>query len=236
MWYFLCCIDVFRNRYRGVTTGVQGGYNSPGAESLWWRQMTARAPKSPNNITNTFFNTVHLVPKDLGFEHEGRVKLASCPGRHLTSLRLWTDVKPYCNFSFQNKVFVSSFPTAAGPQPTDIFGCDYNMLWYLITEHIFENFGGEELPGCQSSHGFRPVRQYMLVSKYACNMLGTKAMILILWKSFSFQQVFLTVLWKNPTTITVDSWACVSVIEVSSSRIKVVDCGKQQPQRESQIT
>jgi len=67
-------------------------------------------------------------------------------------------------------------------------------------------------------------------------MLGTKAMILILWMSFSFQQVLLTVLWKNPITITVDSWACVSVIEVSSSRIKVVDCGKQQPQRESQIT
>jgi len=40
-----------------------------------------------NNITNTFFNTVHLVPKDLGFEHEGGAKLASCPERHLTSLR-----------------------------------------------------------------------------------------------------------------------------------------------------
>jgi len=37
-------------------------------------------------ITNTFFNTANLLPKDLRFEHGG-AKLASCPGRHLTSLR-----------------------------------------------------------------------------------------------------------------------------------------------------
>jgi len=43
-------------------------------------------PKSPNNVTSTSFNTVHLLPKDLRFEHGG-AKLASCPGRHLTSLR-----------------------------------------------------------------------------------------------------------------------------------------------------
>ena len=42
--------------------------------------------KCPNNIASTFFCTVHLLPKDLGFEHGG-AKLASCPGRHLTSLR-----------------------------------------------------------------------------------------------------------------------------------------------------
>ena len=60
---------------RGGTRGVQGGDNS-------------RASKSPNNVTSTFFNTVHLLPKDLRFEHGG-AKLASCPGRHLTSLRPW---------------------------------------------------------------------------------------------------------------------------------------------------
>jgi len=27
------------------------------------------ARKSPNNVTSTFFNTVHLLPEDLGFEH-----------------------------------------------------------------------------------------------------------------------------------------------------------------------
>jgi len=48
--------------------------------------MTAGVPKSPINVTNIFFNTVHLLPKDLKFEHGG-AKLASCPGRCLTSLR-----------------------------------------------------------------------------------------------------------------------------------------------------
>ena len=39
--------------------------------------------KNPNNVTRTFFNTVHLLPEDLRFENGG-AKLASCPGRHLT--------------------------------------------------------------------------------------------------------------------------------------------------------
>ena len=46
----------------------------------------ARAPKSPNNTASTFFNTVQLLPKDLRFEYGG-AKLASCLGRHTTSLR-----------------------------------------------------------------------------------------------------------------------------------------------------
>jgi len=53
------------------------------------RRIPMGTPKSPNNVTSTFFNTVHLVPKDLRFEHGG-VKLASCPGRHLISLRPWS--------------------------------------------------------------------------------------------------------------------------------------------------
>jgi len=44
--------------------------------------------KSPNNVASTFFNTVNLLPKDHRFEHRG-AKLASCLGRHLTSLRPW---------------------------------------------------------------------------------------------------------------------------------------------------
>ena len=70
-----------------------GGHNSPGDESLWWPRITAgsaewprRALKSPNNVTSTFFDTVHWLPEDLRFEHGG-AKLASCPGRRLTSLR-----------------------------------------------------------------------------------------------------------------------------------------------------
>jgi len=42
-------------------------------------------PKS-HNVISTFFNTVHLLPKGLRFEH-GSAKLVSCPRRHLTSLR-----------------------------------------------------------------------------------------------------------------------------------------------------
>jgi len=52
------------------------------------RRMGAGVGKDPKNVkSSTFFNTVHLLPKDLSFEHGG-AKLASCPGRHLTSLRL----------------------------------------------------------------------------------------------------------------------------------------------------
>jgi len=61
-------------------------HNSPGSESLWGAKSLRGAPKSTNNVTNTFFDTVHLLPKDLRFEHEG-AKLASCPGRHLALLR-----------------------------------------------------------------------------------------------------------------------------------------------------
>jgi len=31
--------------------------------------MTVGVRKNPNNVTNTSFNTVHLLPKDLRFEH-----------------------------------------------------------------------------------------------------------------------------------------------------------------------
>jgi len=64
----------------GVTKGERG-HNSPGVKSL------REPPKSPNNVTSTFFNTVHLRPKDLRFEHKG-AKLVSCSGRHQTPLRL----------------------------------------------------------------------------------------------------------------------------------------------------
>jgi len=53
------------------------------------RQMTGgAAPKSPNNITSTSFSTVHLLLKDIRFEHRG-TKFAYCPGRHLASLQPW---------------------------------------------------------------------------------------------------------------------------------------------------
>jgi len=50
----------------GVTRGGKGG------------TMT-RAPKSPNNVASTFFNTVNLLPKDLGSNMGG-------PSNHSTPL------------------------------------------------------------------------------------------------------------------------------------------------------
>jgi len=70
-----------------IVTGVhvQGRNEGEREAQFPGRQITAWARKSPNNVTSTFVNTVHLLPKDLRFEHGG-AKLASCPGRHLTSL------------------------------------------------------------------------------------------------------------------------------------------------------
>jgi len=45
-----------------------------------------KAPKSPKNVASTFSNTVHLLPKDLRFEH-GDAKHVSYPGHHLPSVR-----------------------------------------------------------------------------------------------------------------------------------------------------
>jgi len=42
-----CCIQ-------RCNEGEQGGRNSPGAESLLGRRITAGALKSPNNVTSTF--------------------------------------------------------------------------------------------------------------------------------------------------------------------------------------
>jgi len=43
------------------------------------RRMTAGAPKGPKNVTDIFFNPVHLLPKDLKFEH-GAPNLLLAPG------------------------------------------------------------------------------------------------------------------------------------------------------------
>jgi len=72
------------------------GRNEGGKEAqLPGRWITAGAPndcggrrKVPTISQAFFFNTVQFLPKDLEFEHGG-AKLASCPGRHLTSLRPW---------------------------------------------------------------------------------------------------------------------------------------------------
>ena len=53
----------------GVTRRSKGGAIHRAPNHCSGRRMTAGAPKSPNNATSTFFNTVHLLSKDLRFEH-----------------------------------------------------------------------------------------------------------------------------------------------------------------------
>ena len=62
---------------RDVTRGVKMA-QSPG------RRITA-GPKSHNIVMSTYFKIVHLLLKDLRFEHGG-AKLVSFPRRHLTSV------------------------------------------------------------------------------------------------------------------------------------------------------
>jgi len=51
--------------------GMTRGHNSQGAKN--------------HNFTSTFFDKMHLLSKDLRFEHGG-TELTSCPGRHLALL------------------------------------------------------------------------------------------------------------------------------------------------------
>jgi len=76
-------LTVLNDETKGVTKRARGRNSTAvGAEYL------RGAPNSPNNVAGTFFNTVYLLPKDVGFEH-GDAELVPCPGRHLTSLRPW---------------------------------------------------------------------------------------------------------------------------------------------------
>jgi len=47
---------------QGRNEPVQWGSNSPGNEITMGHRMTAGSPKISNNVTNTSFNTVILLP------------------------------------------------------------------------------------------------------------------------------------------------------------------------------
>ena len=91
-WYHADLLQNHGLHCRGVTRGERG--------------------QNSNIITCTFFSVMHLLPKDLRFEHGG-TKVASWPGRHLTSLRLgFTGSMPKTGFgcaSFLNSAPVISF-------------------------------------------------------------------------------------------------------------------------------
>jgi len=85
------CLEETLNSFRSLLPRLRCGQGRnqwrrgaqfPGAESLCGHRKVA------NMFISTFFNTEHLLPKDIRFEQEG-AKLASCPGCHLASLLPW---------------------------------------------------------------------------------------------------------------------------------------------------
>jgi len=54
---------------RGLTRGAKGA-QFPVLPVTMGRQMTTGSPKSHNNVTSTFFNTLHLLPKYFRFESQ----------------------------------------------------------------------------------------------------------------------------------------------------------------------
>jgi len=74
--------DASSRESRGVTRGERRAH-FPGAESL------RGALKSPNNVTSSFFNTVHLLPEELRFWTCGRQTcfLTRVPFNLVTPLR-----------------------------------------------------------------------------------------------------------------------------------------------------
>ena len=88
-----------------------------GAESLQGRRISAEAAESPNNVTSTFFNTANLLSNELRFHYggaklrlwgrwfdHGGAKLVFCPGRHLTSLRPWSQLNVFWRCIISNKL------------------------------------------------------------------------------------------------------------------------------------
>ena len=56
----------------GAQRGEQGGAIPQAPNHYGGAKRLRGAQKSSNNVTSTFFNIVHLLPKDLSFEHGGR--------------------------------------------------------------------------------------------------------------------------------------------------------------------
>jgi len=99
--------------------------------------MTAGASKSPNNVTDTFFNTVHLLPKDLRLERGG-AKVACCPRRQLTSLRPWL----HLYFSILTKNGSVSQVTCSYISSPDLKGKELLRALYEAIS-VFHNTSGQ---------------------------------------------------------------------------------------------
>jgi len=77
----MCTLNAFFSENGKLFANAQGRNEGGQGGTILWAPNHCGAPKSPDNVTSTFFNGVHLLPKDR-FEHGG-AKFASCPGPHL---------------------------------------------------------------------------------------------------------------------------------------------------------
>ena len=68
--------------------GRRGGNNSPGAGSYVGAESLQGTPKSPNNFTSTFFNTVNFLLRDLRFEHGSTCFLPRTSSNFVTPLMI----------------------------------------------------------------------------------------------------------------------------------------------------
>ena len=83
------------SRMQGRSDGGERGCNSPGAESLWERQIAVRgaewflgrAKKSQQCHRQAYFLQYNSFASERPQFRTWGTKLASCPGRHLTSWR-----------------------------------------------------------------------------------------------------------------------------------------------------
>jgi len=80
IWKFVYFRKIFRFLLHNTTDVTRGK-----GDKIPLTPNHCGGPKSHNNVIITFSKTVHLLPKDLRFEHMG-AKHISCPRRHLTSL------------------------------------------------------------------------------------------------------------------------------------------------------
>jgi len=76
---------------QGRIDGGQGGHNSPGVEFLWGRRITAGAPNYCEGAEKSQQCHKYIVQYNIFASERPQVrtwgaKLASYPGRHLTSL------------------------------------------------------------------------------------------------------------------------------------------------------
>jgi len=86
--------------WQGRNEGGQGRHNSPGANSLWGRWITAGGAEKSQQCHNYFLQYSEFAFEKLRFDHrgakhrpwgrlfdQGGAEFIFCPGRHLTSLR-----------------------------------------------------------------------------------------------------------------------------------------------------